>query len=187
MPNARRWPSSPKRARVSRRRWHGCVMPGRARRPAAATGCADAETQRLAGEFMLMPLVIAMRMPVLMQEALSFDPWRVETMRAVTEKAAAVMEGAVAAQLSYMGSMSSFWVQLCRGALPAVVSGDAARRSVHAALSRPADGCGATTTAWGVADLEHIARKWDPFAGQRQAQGQDLAARRLDRVGCDLP
>ena len=51
------------------------------------------ETAAIAGNLMLAPMVAVMRMPMLALEAQSSNPFRTETLRAVTEKAAAVAEG----------------------------------------------------------------------------------------------
>lgn len=92
------------------------------------------EASALAGDLMLAPAVAMIRLELLAAEAQSLNPWRVETVRAVTEKVAAFTEGAVAAQLSYAQSLSRFWVELGTGRMPSVLSGDAVARSVHAAL-----------------------------------------------------
>lgn len=88
----------------------------------------------LAGSLMLAPSVAAMRMPMLMLEAGDMNPWRVETARAVSEKVAAAMEGAVAAQLSLAWSASRFWPELLSGRTPAILSGAAMEDALHAAL-----------------------------------------------------
>ena len=87
----------------------------------------------LTGNLMLTPAVIAMRLPLLAAEAMALDPWRVETVRAVTEKTAAAMEGAVAAQMSLAWSVARFWQSAFAGR--AAIRPDAAmERAVHAAL-----------------------------------------------------
>ncbi|MBX9450546.1 hypothetical protein [Neoaquamicrobium sediminum] len=88
----------------------------------------------LAGSLMLAPAVAAMRTPLLAMEAQDANPWRVETVRATTEKAAAVIEGAVAAQMSLFWSASNFWMELASGRTPSLLNGVAMERAVHAAL-----------------------------------------------------
>ena len=77
---------------------------------------------------------MAMRMPLLALEARSLDPWRAETARAVTEKAAAALEGAVAAQMSLAWSASRFWLEALSGSTPSLLSGEAIERAAQAAL-----------------------------------------------------
>jgi len=93
-----------------------------------------ATSQTILGELMLAPMVAAMRMPMFAAEAQRLYPWRGESMRAVTEKMSAVGEGITAAQLSYLGSMSSFWPEIMSGRTPSLLTGVAAERSVNAAL-----------------------------------------------------
>lgn len=102
-------------------------MAGKASRSHRAAGA-------LAGNLMLAPTVMALRAPLLAAEAAKLDPWRLETTRAVTEKVAATAEGMVAAQLSLVRSVSSFWFELASGATPSLVNGVALERAVHAAL-----------------------------------------------------
>ncbi len=67
-------------------------------------------------------------------EARGFDPWRMETTRAVSEKMAAVAEGVVAAQLSLARSTSTFWLEFYSGSTPSLLNGVAIERAMHAAL-----------------------------------------------------
>lgn len=83
---------------------------------------------------MLAPMVAALRMPALVAEATSANPWRVETVRATTEKMAALMEGVVAAQFSLAHSASRFWLEAMSGRTPSLLSGVALERALHAAL-----------------------------------------------------
>lgn len=92
------------------------------------------EATSLIGDLMLAPAVMMLRMDILTGEAHSLNPWRVETVRAVTEKASAFAEGALAAQLSYAHSLSRFWFELGSGRTPSVLNGAAVARSMHAAL-----------------------------------------------------
>jgi hypothetical protein len=92
------------------------------------------ETAAIAGNLMLAPMVAVMRMPMLALEAQSSNPFRTETLRAVTEKAAAVAEGAFAAQMSLVQSAFRFWPEIMSGRTPSVLNGLAAGRSVNAAL-----------------------------------------------------
>lgn len=91
----------------------------------------------LAGNLMLAPAVMALRVPLLAAEASELNPWRLETTRAVSEKLAAAAEGMVAAQLSLVRSASTFWLELYDGSTPSLLTGVAFERAVHAAL-RPA-------------------------------------------------
>lgn len=106
------------------------MKPGTRRLPRRSERAAGA----LAGSLMLAPAVMALRAPLLAAEAGGFDPWRLETTRAVTEKVAAAAEGMVAAQLSLVRSASTFWLELASGATPSLVNGVALERAVHAAL-----------------------------------------------------
>lgn len=82
----------------------------------------------------LAPQVVAMRLPVMFLESLEINPWRVETVRANTEKAAALMEGAIAAQTVLVQSASRFWFELMTGRTPSLVSGVALQQAAHAAM-----------------------------------------------------
>lgn len=83
---------------------------------------------------MLAPQVAFMRLPLLAEEALGHNPWRVETVRAVAEKTAAMAEGLMAAQLSLAFSASRFWPEVMAGRTPSLVNGVAVERAMHAAL-----------------------------------------------------
>ena len=89
------------------------------------------------GGLMLAPMVVWLRMPALMSEASHPDHWPRESLRAVTEKAAAAAEGLVAAQVSLAVSAASFWPELLSGRVPSIWNGAALQRSLDAAL-RPA-------------------------------------------------
>ena len=88
----------------------------------------------LGSNLMLAPLVVAMRLPVMAKEARHADGGK-EMQRAVAEKSAAFAEGVVAAQVSMFGSMMSFWPEIMSGRTPSMLTGAAAERSLHAALS----------------------------------------------------
>lgn len=83
---------------------------------------------------MLAPAVMAFRMPILAQEASATNPFRTETMKAVTEKAAAAAEGMMAAQLTLARSVWTFWPEMLSGQVPALLSGKAAQQATDAAL-----------------------------------------------------
>jgi hypothetical protein len=83
---------------------------------------------------MLAPAVAALRTPLLVTEAGDLNPWRVETVRAVSEKSAAAVEGIVAAQMSFAYSMSRFWLEVAQGRSPSLFNGVALEQAVHAAL-----------------------------------------------------
>lgn len=113
-------------------RWEdqrGCRtgMAGRSRRSHRAA-------RVLTGSLMLAPAVAALRTPLLVDEAGAFNPWRVETVRAVTEKSAAAVEGLVAAQMSMAYSASQFWLEIAKGQTPSLLTGVAVERALHAAL-----------------------------------------------------
>jgi hypothetical protein len=88
----------------------------------------------LGAQFMLAPAVMALRLPLLAEEAGDLNPWRVETVRAVTEKAAAIVEGTMAAQVSLAISASKFWFEVMAGKSPSLLNGIAVERAMHAAL-----------------------------------------------------
>jgi len=84
----------------------------------------------IAGQLMQAPMVMWMRMPILLGERLS----GAESQRAVSEKAAASVEGAIAAQIALAGAAFSFWPDIWAGRVPALLSGAALQRSCDAAL-----------------------------------------------------
>ncbi len=92
---------------------------------------------RTAGHMMLAPAVMAMRVPLLLAEAGSTDPYRVETTRATAEKLTAIAEGVMAAQASFARSAFSFWPELLSGRTPSLVDGRAIRDAMDAA-AKPA-------------------------------------------------
>jgi hypothetical protein len=89
----------------------------------------------LASTLTLAPAVALMRLPLLAGEARGLDPWRVETTKAVAEKAAALAEGLFAAQLSLAVSVAGFWPEMLSGRVPSILNGVAIERSMHAALA----------------------------------------------------
>ena len=88
-------------------------------------------------DLMLAPVVMWLRLPAMMGEARRPHHWPRETLWAVTEKAAAIAEGAVAAQLSMAVSAARFWPDVLSGHTPSLLDGVAVERSIKAAL-RPA-------------------------------------------------
>lgn len=88
----------------------------------------------LHADLMLAPAVMALRMPTLIAEAMDVSSLRAETVRATTEKMAALVEGTVAAQVSLAQSASQFWFELMTGKKPALLSDAAAERAMNAAL-----------------------------------------------------
>jgi hypothetical protein len=88
----------------------------------------------LVGNLALAPAVIAMRLPLLAAEAGSKATPR-ESMTSVTEKAAALAEGAVAAQMSLAVSASRFWFEVFAGQTPSILNGVALERATQAALA----------------------------------------------------
>jgi hypothetical protein len=101
---------------------------------------ASANAARLSGgahNFMLAPIVVAMRLPIMAAEAHREAGWSGETMRAASEKAAAAFEGLVAAQLSLIGSTFMFWPQVLAGRSPSMIAQVAFEQAIAASL-RPA-------------------------------------------------
>jgi hypothetical protein len=88
----------------------------------------------IAGELMLTPLVMAMRLPLMASESRGNNFLGTEAWRAVAEKNAALAEGMLAAQLSLMRSASSFWFEVLSGRKPSLLGSAAAQRSAQAAL-----------------------------------------------------
>jgi len=88
----------------------------------------------LGRDLMLAPMVAFMRLPLMAAEAGSAGVWAPETALAVNEKAAALVEGALAAQWSLMASAARFWPEVLAGRTPAILSGVAVERAVNAAL-----------------------------------------------------
>ena len=92
----------------------------------------------LAADLMLAPAVIGLRLPLLAIEAQSGNGTPgVETILAVSEKAAALADGVFAAQVSMAGATMMFWPELLSGRTPSLLSGAAVEKAMHAAL-RPA-------------------------------------------------
>ena len=90
---------------------------------------------RLTADLMLAPMVIGMRLPLLADEAWAGKgQLGVETARAVSEKAAAMAQGAFAAQISLAGAAMMFWPELLSGRTPSLVSGAAVETAMHEAL-----------------------------------------------------
>ena len=88
----------------------------------------------VAGDLMLAPMVALMRLPLMATETQHSAAWRTETNGAVSEKLAAVAEGAMAAQISVMRSALKFWPEIFAGRTPSLLSGVAMERSIVAAL-----------------------------------------------------
>ena len=88
----------------------------------------------LAADLMLVPMVATMRLPLMLTESRGTNVMGAETLKAVTEKTAAFAEGWMAANLSYVTSMMSFWPEVLAGKTPTLLSGAALERSFHAAL-----------------------------------------------------
>ena len=93
-----------------------------------------AETASIAGDLMLAPMVALMRLPLMATETQRAAAWRTETNGAVSEKLAAIAEGAMAAQISVMQSALKFWPEIFAGRAPSLLSGVAMERLIAAAL-----------------------------------------------------
>ncbi|QND53536.1 hypothetical protein HB779_17785 [Phyllobacterium sp. 628] len=78
--------------------------------------------------------VIAMRLPMMMMEGLTESSSKSEATRAVSEKMAAVTEGAVAAQISVMNSAATFWFDIWSGKSPAAIAQATIDKATNAAL-----------------------------------------------------
>ena len=84
---------------------------------------------------MLAPMVALMRLPLMAAETRdAAQPGRTETKRAVTEKMAAMAEGACRADVADAVGVALLAGDLVRPDAVAAVSGVAAERSMHAAL-----------------------------------------------------
>jgi len=92
------------------------------------------KAQRSATSLMLVPAVMAMRMPLLLAESREDAPCRKETIRAGSEKATAFMTGAMAAQMSFFVSAMGFWPEMMSGRTPSLLNGEAARKAMEAAM-----------------------------------------------------
>lgn len=95
---------------------------------------ASRQSTAIAGNLMLAPMVMAMRLPLIAMEANGGSLMRGESLTAVTEKAAALAEGIFAAQMSYFRSAMLFWPEILSGRTPSMLNGAAAHRSATAAL-----------------------------------------------------
>lgn len=95
------------------------------------------QSNAIAGNLMLAPMVMAMRLPVMALEARDGGMLRGESLSAITEKTAALAEGMVAAQMSFFQSAMQFWPEVMSGRTPSMLNGVAAQKSVEAAM-RPA-------------------------------------------------
>jgi hypothetical protein len=98
------------------------------------SGPSGAEPASIAGDLMLAPMVALMRLPLMATETGRGAAWGTETNGAVSEKLAAVAEGAMAAQLSVMQSALRFWPEIFAGRTPSLLSGVAMERLIMAAL-----------------------------------------------------
>ncbi|TPM25953.1 hypothetical protein [Mesorhizobium sp. B2-3-4] len=100
----------------------------------AGRGRGAQEAAKIGADLMLAPMVAAMRLPLMAMDAGRGQPWSAETARAVSEKAAAAVEGVFAAQMSFLQSASRFWPEVLSGHTPSLFNGVAAERSMRAAL-----------------------------------------------------
>lgn len=92
------------------------------------------EATSIGGDLMLAPMVAMMRLPLMAMDAGSGQPWSTETARAVNEKTVAMAEGAFAAHMSILQSVSRFWPEVFSGRTPSLFNGVAAELSIGAAL-----------------------------------------------------
>lgn len=98
---------------------------------------ASRQSNAIAGNLMLAPMVMAMRLPVMALEARDGGMLHGESLSAITEKTAAMAEGVVAAQMAFFQSALQFWPEVMSGRTPSMLNGVAAQKSVTAAM-RPA-------------------------------------------------
>jgi len=89
---------------------------------------------RHAEDAYLASMVIAMRLPVMMLETMTDKRGGPETHRAVAEKMAAAVDGALSAQLSLINSASTFWFDVMSGGSPASLIAKAANRAAAASV-----------------------------------------------------
>jgi len=92
------------------------------------------EATSVAANLMFAPMVMWMRLPVMAAEAGNAGGPAVETMLAISEKAEAMAEGMLAAQMSLASSAARFWPEVLSGRTPSILNGVAAERSVNAAF-----------------------------------------------------
>ncbi|WP_269929658.1 hypothetical protein [Aminobacter sp. HY435] len=98
---------------------------------------ASRQSTAIAGNLMLAPMVMAMRLPIMATEASKGVMLGGENLSAFTEKTAAIAEGAVAAQMAFFQSAMQFWPEVMSGRTPSILNGVAAQKSAAAAM-RPA-------------------------------------------------
>lgn len=85
-------------------------------------------------ELQMASMVIATRLPMMMMEGLTDKSSKPESMRAVSEKMAAVTDGVVAAQISVMNSAATFWLDVWSGKSPAAIAQSTINKATNAAL-----------------------------------------------------
>ena len=88
-------------------------------------------------DLMFAPMVAMMRLPLMSAEARNPTAIPTETVRAGTEKMAALFEGAAAVQMAYASAVLTFWPEMMMGRKPSILSSALAEKAVAAAL-RPA-------------------------------------------------
>lgn len=94
----------------------------------------DRRSTALATDLAFAPAVVFMRLPLLAAEARENLFSGVETALALSEKAEAVAEGLVAAQLALVGSAMRFWPDLLAGRDVTSIMDRAFNQATHAAL-----------------------------------------------------
>lgn len=92
------------------------------------------QSNSIAADLILAPMVALMRLPLMAAEAGSGQARRFETERAVHEKTSAMAEGVFAAQISIIQSAAQFWPEVFSGKTPSMLTGVAVERTLHAAL-----------------------------------------------------
>jgi hypothetical protein len=89
----------------------------------------------IATGLMFAPLVMMMRLPIMSAEAQKLGSLPIETIKATSEKTAALAEGIAAYQLAYLKAVMSFWPEVITGRQPSIVSLKLAERAVQAAIT----------------------------------------------------
>jgi hypothetical protein len=87
-------------------------------------------------DLMLAPMVVAARLPILWQEAMTLHPKdRHETRRMFSEKLVATQEGIVAAQVAFGHAMFESWTALAFGQMPKATPRRTAQAMMQASLA----------------------------------------------------
>jgi hypothetical protein len=91
-------------------------------------------TDHLFSIMSLAPMVIALRIPMMVAEAAAHGGSRPETLRAYSEKTAAMLEGVAAAQAEFAASGLKAWLSMLAGSVDRRAMGRAQEAALRAAL-----------------------------------------------------